>query len=122
MQSLAKTVDQYLAELTEDKKPILSKLRKSCVTILKDYEETMEYGMPCYKKNNVGEVAFASQKNYISLYITKHAVVIKNLSLLDKKSVGKSCIRFSNPKKIDFTVVEKLLHDTFASSDTVCPR
>ena len=40
-------------------------------TRLKGYEENMAYGGPTYNKNGVIEVAFASQKNFIGLYILK---------------------------------------------------
>lgn len=35
----------------------------------------MEYGMPAYKRNGAVQVAFANQKQYISLYALKGEVV-----------------------------------------------
>ena len=35
-------------------------------------------------------------------------------------SVGKGCLRFRSPEKIDFAVVEKLLADTRRSRNRVC--
>lgn len=63
MQSKAKNVTDYLQEIPEE--------RRECLATLTGYEERMDYGGPCYKKNGVAEVGFASQKNYIALYILK---------------------------------------------------
>lgn len=78
MRSEVKSVTAYLKDVTDDRKQVLNKLREYCLKILNNYQETMEYGMPCYKKiKGAVEVAFASQKNYISLYILKTEVVKK---------------------------------------------
>ena len=76
--------------------------------------------MPCYKREGVVEVAFASQKNYISVYIMKEDVVRANRALLKGLNVGKGCIRYSKPEKVDFRVVQKLLSDTLESEEDAC--
>lgn len=118
MQSKAKDVSAYLQEVPADRREYLTKLRDLCLEVLSGYEEAMEYGMPGYKKNGVGEVGFASQKNYISLYFLNTDVIQSNRALLKGLSVGKSCIRYSNPQKMDMDVIRKLLLDTVHSTDT----
>lgn len=120
MQSQAKDVTTYLQEAPAERRPYLAKLRQLCLEVLAGYEEVMEYGMPVYKKNGADEVGFASQKNYISLYILKEEVVRANRDLLKGLSVGKGCIRYSNPKKMDWEVIRKLLVDTVQSGGTPC--
>jgi hypothetical protein len=66
------------------------------------------------------EIAFASHANYISLYVLKTDVVKANRAALHGLSVGKGCIRFRSPEKVDFKVVEKLLADTRRSSNRIC--
>lgn len=120
MQSKAKTVTAYLEELPQNRKEAIKKLRKVCLEALTDYQETMEYGMPCYKKNDKVEVAFASQKNYISLYFAKHNIIKKNKKLLQNLDVGKSCIKFTKPEHLDFDLISKLLSDNMTSPDEPC--
>ncbi len=120
MQSKAPTVQAYLEQAPMERREALEKLRNLCQTILQGYEEVMEYGMPVYRKNGIGEVAFASQKNYISLYIMKQDALEPSLPLLTGLNVGKGCIRYSKPEKIDFAVVEKLLQATVQSPGPVC--
>ncbi len=115
MQSRAKDVSSYLEELPETRRPTLTRLRDLCRKCLVGYEEGIAYGMPCYSKDGQPGVSFASQKNYISLYI-QPTIVEAHLDELADASVGKSCIRYSRPEKLDFAVIE--LH----SSRLVSPR
>lgn len=68
MQSSLTNIDEYMQTAPKYRLDCLSKLRQLCITHLKKYTETMEYGMPSYSKNGIIEVAFNSQKT-ISLYI-----------------------------------------------------
>jgi uncharacterized protein YdhG (YjbR/CyaY superfamily) len=120
MQSAATNVAAYLDEVADSRRDALTALRKLCVKCLVGYQEGMDYGMPTYKKNGVVEVGFASQKNYISLYIVKKGVVDAHRADLAGASVGKGCIRFSSPEKLDFKVIEKLLRATCASKEAPC--
>jgi uncharacterized protein YdhG (YjbR/CyaY superfamily) len=121
MQSKAKNVDDYLKEVPENRRESLAQLRKLCQETLLGYQESMEYGMPSYKKKEGEvEVAFASQKNYISFYILKEDVLDKHRAELAGLNVGKGCIRYRKPQQIDFKIVEQLLRDSFQSTSEIC--
>ncbi len=78
MQSKAKNFDDCLKAVPVNRRKSLAQLRKLCVEILAGYEESVEYGMPSYKKaGGEVEVAFESQVNYISFYILKEEVLNK---------------------------------------------
>jgi uncharacterized protein YdhG (YjbR/CyaY superfamily) len=82
----------------------------------------MAYGMPSYSRNGQVEVGFASQKNFIALYILKNDVVDAHRDLLKGKgvSLGKGCIRYSRPERIDFQIVERILKAAQESSGIIC--
>ena len=122
MQSSAKTVPAYLKEVPEQRKAVLKQLRALCRAALTGFKESMEYGGPCYSRNGVVEVGFASQKHFIGLYILRTDVMRSHRYLLNIPSVtlGKGCIRYSNTEKIDFNVVEKMLRATVESTGEVC--
>lgn len=120
MYSSAPDVPTYLQHVPLDRVSCLTELRQLCLHTLINYEEGMEYGMPCYKKNGTVEVAFASQKRYIALYITKKTVVDTYRGELAGLSVGKGCIRYPKPEKIDFTLIAKLLKATRDSPELPC--
>jgi uncharacterized protein YdhG (YjbR/CyaY superfamily) len=120
MQSTATTVTDYLAEVPNERHSALETLRALCLEHLVGFEEGMAYGMPCYSRDGVAEVAFASQKNNIALYIMHKDVLDRYRAAFAKSSIGKGCIRYSNAAKIDYTVVTRLLVETCASRGPLC--
>ena len=112
MQSSAKTVTDYLEEVPAERQATLVRLREMCREHLPSLEETMDYMVPSYKRNGEVEVAFASQKYFIALYILRKSVIDAYRDQLKGQSIGKGCIRYTKPEKVDFTLVEKLLRDT----------
>jgi uncharacterized protein YdhG (YjbR/CyaY superfamily) len=102
MTSDAKTVEEYLKQTPYKRIQELRKIRQICLSTMPKQEETMAYKMPSYKRNDQVEVAFASQKQHICVYILIHEVMLNNTDRLAGLNHGKGCIRFSNPKKIDF--------------------
>src|SRR5690606_34885670 len=79
VQSNATDVDSYLAEVPEDRRGVLTRLRELCRAELTGFDEVMAYGMPAYVRGGgAAAIAFASQKQYISFYLMRcdrrHAV------------------------------------------------
>jgi uncharacterized protein YdhG (YjbR/CyaY superfamily) len=120
MRSNAPDVDSYLDEVPEKRREAVDALRDACQTDLKKFDESMEHGMPSYSRNGDVEVAFASQKQYIALYILRSDVVESHRHLLGDLDVGKSCIRYRKPEQIDLTIVHSMLQATAASEGDVC--
>ena len=120
MQSKAADVKTYIAEVQAKRQAAIKKLRSLCRQNLIGYEECIAYGMPCYKRNGVAEVGFASQKQYIALYVMKAAVVEHFRGKLGASSIGKGCIRFTNPDKIDFEMLRELLRMNVKSKSAPC--
>lgn len=120
MKSEAKNVSDYLKEVPQERISAINEIRKLCLAHLPNHEESMSYKMPSYKRNNQVEVAFASQKQHICVYFLIHDVMLTNQDLLRGLNHGKGCIRYSNPKKIDFDIIKKLLEETEKSENTIC--
>ena len=122
MQSSAKSVTAYLKEVPAARREALIKLRKLCRDTLTDFKESMEYSGPCYSRDGVVEVGFASQKNFIGLYILRTDVMRSHRYLLTVKGItlGKGAIRYSKSEHIDFNVVESMLRATVESTGPVC--
>ncbi|MFZ1485683.1 MAG: DUF1801 domain-containing protein [Nostocoides sp.] len=120
MQSTVTTVDDYLAEVPQGRREILTRLRDECRIRLSGHAEGMYYGMPGYARDDVVEVAFASQKQYISVYILKAEVLDAHRDRLGAASVGKGCIRYRRPEAIDLEVIGSLLDATHNSRAPIC--
>ena len=122
MQSSAKTVTAYLEEVPAERRAALLKLRDLCQKYLTGFTENMAYGGPSYSRNGEVEVGFASQKNFIGLYILRTDVMKTHRDQLKGKgvSIGKGAIRYSKPERINFKVVESMLRATEESTGPVC--
>jgi uncharacterized protein YdhG (YjbR/CyaY superfamily) len=114
MQSNAPDVDAYVEEVPEKRREAIEALRDACVKDLKGFDESMQHGMPTYSRDGVNEVAFANQKQYISLYI-RTDIVEAHRHLLGDLDVGKVCIRYRKPEQIDLTIVRSMLQATAAT-------
>lgn len=123
MQSKAKTADEYILTLPDERAEIIAALRNEIKKNLpKGFEETMQYGMISYvvphklypagyhtnPKDALPFMSVASQKNHIAVYHMAvyegplHDWFVKEWKKYsDKKlDMGKSCIRFRKPEDI----------------------
>ena len=133
MQSKATSPEQYLAELPEDRKESITKLRQVILDNLPEgFDEVMSYGMlgyvvphsnypdgyHCDPKLPLPFINLASQKAHIGLY---HMGIYANEDLLKwfegeypkhsklKLNMGKSCIRFKKPEHIPYELIGELM-------------
>jgi uncharacterized protein YdhG (YjbR/CyaY superfamily) len=132
MQSTATTPGQYIDELPEDRKAIISAIRKAIKDNLpKGFEEVIGYGMlgyvvphsiypagyHCNPKFPLPFINIASQKNHISIH---HMGLYASKPLLDwflaewdkhstkKLDMGKGCIRFKKAEDVPLKLIEEL--------------
>jgi len=131
MQSKASTVAEYLASLPDNRKKIITDLRKEIKRNLpKGFEEKMQYGMITYvvphklyvdgyhvnSKDPLPFISLASQKNHIALYhMMMYQGELKDwfVSAWKKTSdrkldMGKCCIRFKKPEDIPIKLIGEL--------------
>ena len=120
MDSDADAVDSYLAQVPADRRAVLGELRQTCDRVLVGFDEGMRYGMPTYSRDGVAEIAWASQKRYISLYVMRSDVLDAHREQLAGLDVGQGCIRYRSPAAVDFTVVRSMLAAVATSRGPVC--
>jgi len=120
MTSKAPTVDAWMKEVPPERLAAIQRLRELCRRTLTGFEEEMAYGAPTYKRDGQPQVAFNSQRQYIALYVMSKDVVDEFRSELNASSIGKSCIRFTRPEKMDFAVIERMLQRTVATTGGFC--
>lgn len=122
----------YIGNLPEDRKPLVSKLREVILKNLpKGFSEVINYGMlgyvvphsvyppgyHCDTKLPLPFISIASQKNFVALY---HMGIYADPELLNwfieeypkhskaKLDMGKSCIRFKKTNQIPFDLIGEL--------------
>jgi Domain of unknown function (DU1801) len=131
MQSKAKTADEYLLTLPDDRAEIVAALRKEIKKNLpKGFEETMQYGMISYvvphklypagyhskPTDALPFMSIALQKNHIAVY---HMAVYEGAlhdwfvkawekASCKKLDMGKSCIRFRKADDVPVKLIGEL--------------
>ena len=131
MQSKAKTAKAYIESLPDDRKKIISDMRKVILKNLPEgFEETMQYGMISYvvphklyragyhakPKDPLPFMSLASQKNHLALY---HMMIYQGKlhdwfvdawkKVTDKKlDMGKACIRFKKAEDVPLALIGEL--------------
>ena len=120
MRSDAIDVDSYLTQVPEGRRAVLTEIRDACRRLLAGFAEAMSYGMPTYSRDGIAEIAWASQKRYISLYVMRADVLDAHRGQLAGLDVGKGCIRYRSPAAVDFAAVRSMLTAIAASRGPVC--
>lgn len=88
------SVDQYLKDIPQERKERLLSLRSLIKASFPEIVETMDYNMPTYVLKGETLCAFASQKNYMALYIMPYDLLNHFKDELAAFNCGASCIRF----------------------------
>ena len=132
MQIKADSVEEYLANVPEERKEAFAKLRKTIVENLPSgFQECLSYGMVgyvipksiypdgyhCDPSLPLPFMSIASQKNFAALY---HSGIYADPELSKwwqqeypkhvktKLDMGKSCVRFKNVKHIPYELIAEL--------------
>jgi uncharacterized protein YdhG (YjbR/CyaY superfamily) len=133
VRSEASSVEQYLAELPDDRRSAIETVRDTILENLPEgYVEEMNWGMitysvpletypTTYNEQPLMYAALASQKNHMAVYLSGvYADEERREAFLDRYretgkrlDMGKSCVRF---RRIDDLPVE-LIGDTIAGID-----
>lgn len=125
-------IDEYIAQLPNDRKEAMARLREIIKgSLTEGFEEVMQYGMITYAvphsiypsgyhvnpKDPLPFLSIASQKNHIAFYhlgIYMFPEILKWVQeqypkyVKTKLDIGKACIRFKNTKTIPFDLIEEL--------------
>lgn len=125
MKSDAKTPEDYIADLPEDRFEAITELRHTILDNLPDgYEEGMNFGMityevpldvypDTYNGKPLMYAALASQKNHFAVYLSgiyqddgRRDRFLDSYRQTGKKlDVGQSCVRFKKIEDVPFDVI-----------------
>jgi hypothetical protein len=125
MQSHAATVEEYLAELPDDRRTSISAVRDVINANLPDgYQESMAFGMigwgipledypDTYNGQPLGIAALASQKNHMAVYLmglyaseSEEAWFREEYAKRGMRlDMGKSCVRFRRLDQVPLDVI-----------------
>jgi uncharacterized protein YdhG (YjbR/CyaY superfamily) len=133
MQSDAETINEYLSELSEERRAMIETVRQVILDHLPEgYKEAVSWGMityqvplatypDTYNKKPLMYAAIASQKRHVSLYLTpiymdedrREAFEAAYKATGKRYDAGKSCVRF---RSLDDLPLD-LIGETIASME-----
>lgn len=130
--SAAATVEEYLGELSEERREAMEAVREVALANLPEgYAEAMNWGMiswevplerypNTYNKQPLMYAALASQKNYMSLYLMcvyaheddKAWFETRFRASGKKLDMGKSCVRFRRVEDLPMDLIAETIAST----------
>ena len=102
-----KNHNDYLAAVTEDKRPALQKLRKAIKSAAPKAEECISYQVPAFRLNGKFLVAYGAATNHCALYPGSTVKALKEE--LKGYDTSKGTIRFPANKPLPSALVRKLV-------------
>jgi len=103
-----KTIDEYLAALSDDKRAALEKLRKTIRAAAPKAEEIISYSLPAFRQNGM-LVAFGATANHCAFYLMSGSTVAAFKNELKNYDTSKGTIRFQADKPLPAALVRKLV-------------
>ena len=94
MKSKAKTTEEYLAALSDDKRAALQRLRDTIRAAAPGAEECISYQLPAFRLNGQPLVAFGATANHCAFYPLSGTTVEVHKAELKDYETSKGTIRF----------------------------
>jgi uncharacterized protein YdhG (YjbR/CyaY superfamily) len=110
-----KTIDEYLAALSDDKRAALQKLRKTIAAAAPKAEECISYQVAAFRQNGM-LVGFGATENHCALYLMSSATVEAHQDELKDYDTSKGTIRFQADKPLPVALVRKLVNARIAEN------
>ncbi|PYU91459.1 MAG: hypothetical protein DMG08_15195 [Acidobacteria bacterium] len=115
MAARPKTIDEYLAALSEDKRAALEKLRKTIRAAAPKAEECISYQLAAFRQNGM-LVAFGATTNHCAFYLMSSSTVEAHKDELKDYDTSKGTIRFQADKPLPVALVRKLVKARIAEN------
>jgi uncharacterized protein YdhG (YjbR/CyaY superfamily) len=103
------TVDDYIATAPKDKRPALTKLRRTIHAAAPKATELVSYGMVGYKQGRKRVAYFAYWKAHVALYGTSRDFIDAHAAELEPYVQSKGTLRFPANKPLPYGLVTKIV-------------
>src|SRR6267142_2818479 len=113
MSAKPKTIDEYLAPLSKEKRAALEKLRRAIKSAAPKAEECISYQLPAFRLGGRLLVAFGAAANHCAFYPGAHPVQAHK-NELKAYDTSKGTIRFQADSPLPATLVRKLVKTRIA--------
>jgi uncharacterized protein YdhG (YjbR/CyaY superfamily) len=110
-----RTIDEYLAAVSDDKRAALEKVRKTIRAAAPQAEECISYQLPAFRLNGM-LVAFGARANHCAFFPMSSSTVAAHQDELKGYDTSKGTIRFQPDKPLPAALVRKLVKARMAEN------
>jgi uncharacterized protein YdhG (YjbR/CyaY superfamily) len=110
-----KTIDEYLAALSDDQRAALDKLRKTIRAAAPGAEECISYGLPAFRLNGV-LVAFGARANHCAFYPMSASTVAAYKDELTGYETSTGTVRFQPDNPLPAALVRRMVKARIAEN------
>ena len=110
-----KSIDEYLAALSDDKRAALEKLRKAIRAAAPAAEECISYGIAAFRLNGM-LVGLGATAKHCALYLMSSSIADNFKDELKDFDTSKGTIRFQPDKPLPAPLVRKLVKARLAEN------
>jgi len=115
MTNKPRTIDEYLAALSDEKRATLEKLRKTIRAVAPKAEECISYQICAFRQNGM-LVGFGATANHCAFYLMSSSTVEAHKDELKGCDTSKGTIRFQANKPLPAALVRKLVKARIAEN------
>lgn len=102
-------VDEYMAQLPDDRRVVMERLRSTIRSAAPDATEVISYNMPAFRLDGRFLVSYEAFKRHYSLFPWNDGMVEELGPEMKPYAVGKGTIRFPADKPIPFELVTRIV-------------
>jgi uncharacterized protein YdhG (YjbR/CyaY superfamily) len=111
-----KTIDEFLATLSDDKRAALEKLRRTIRAAAPEAEECISYQIPAFRQDGT-LVGFGATANHCAFYLMSSTTVEAHKDELKGYDIRKGTIRFQADEPLPAGLVRKLVKARIAENE-----
>lgn len=112
-----RTIDEYLAALSDEKQAALEKLRKIIRAAAPKAEECISYQIPAFRQGKM-LVGFGATAKHCAFYLMSSSTVEAHKDLLKGYDTSKGTIRFESDHPLPAALVRKLVKARIAENNS----
>ena len=117
MEIKANSVDEYLANLPEEERAALEKLRKTIKSIVPDAVEVISYRIPVFRYKGRPLVGFGAARNHCSFFVMSSTVIPVFKDKFKSYETAKGTVHFPANKPLPATLVKMIVKARIAENE-----
>jgi len=114
MRGRPKSIDEYLAAVSDEQRAALEKIRKAVRAAAPGAQECISYGLPAFRLDGKGLAAFGAAAGHCSFFPMSGKTVATLAKALEGYDTSKGTIRFPPGKPLPAALVKKLVEARIA--------